>query len=734
MPDSPSQPPLPRMGDEVAEEQLDMDPVATVEGTVERIVYENAENGFLVGRLHVQGEPELVTFVGNMLALSEGETVRLRGRWVEDRRFGRQLQAESYETVLPTSVQGIEKYLGSGLIAGIGPKYASRLVEAFGRETLRVIDEEPERLRRVEGIGPKRAKQIREAWASQRAIQSIMIFLQGHGITPGQAVKIYKRYGDNAVAILRDNPYRLAEDIAGISFRGADKIAAELGIEKESQARLEAGLVHVLHMATSDGHLFLPWEELCAAAAELLEVKPDLLEPAAAALVAGGRVVREDDAFFVEALHTAEKGCAELLKRLMATPHDAVQVHVEKALEWVEKQNGIGLSEEQRQAIRTGIEQKVMVITGGPGTGKTTVINSLLAILEKKNVSFLLAAPTGRAAKRMEEATGRDARTIHRLLEYSPRTGGFQRHQTNPLMVDLLVVDECSMVDAPLMHNLLKALPPFARLILVGDVDQLPSVGPGNVLFDVIASGVLPVVRLRTVFRQAAESGIVRNAHLINEGRFPEFNETDFFLIKRDSPEQARDTIIELVSKRMPASFGLDPMRDIQVLSPMRRGAAGVNALNEALQEAMNAGGRPLPRRNFRCGDKVMQLRNNYDHDVYNGDVGVITLVDEDSNELEVSFEDGRVVLYGFDEVDELGLAYAATVHKSQGSEYGAVVLAFLPQHYMMLQRNVLYTAITRGKRIVVVVGEPKAVGMALRNNRITRRNTRLAERLRNER
>ena len=712
--------------------QLDVEPLVTLEGTVERIVYESAETGFFVGRLRVQGQAELQTFVGNLMAVSVGETVRLRGRWVEDKKFGRQLRIESFETILPNTVVGIEKYLGSGLIEGIGPTFAKRLVKAFGVETLRVIDEQPQRLRSVPGIGKKRAAQIREAWASQRAIQSIMIFLQGHGISTAQAVKIYKTYGDGAVAVLRENPYRLADDISGIAFRGADKIAAQLGIAKDAPERLAAALLHVLRNAMGNGHVYLGGEELRGAAGELLGAAPDALEQPLAALAARDAVVRESEAIFLPAMYAAERGVAERLKRLAATPCEAVPIHIENALRWVEKTQAIALSPEQHEAIRLGVQEKVMVITGGPGTGKTTVINSLLAILEKKGLSFLLAAPTGRAAKRMEGATGREARTIHRLLEYSPKKSGFQRNENNPLDTDLVVIDETSMVDVQLMHCLLKAIPPFTRLVLVGDVDQLPSVGAGNVLFDIIASQIVLVVCLRTVFRQAAHSAIVTNAHRINEGKFPVFNTDDFFLIERRDPVRAQETVVELVTKRMPDKFGLDPLRDIQVLAPMHRGEAGVTRLNEALREALNPHGEPVSRKHLRKGDKVMQLRNNYNLDVYNGDVGIISLVDAEAAELEVTFDDDRVALYRFDEVDNLGLAYAATVHKAQGSEYPAVVLPLLPQHYMMLQRNVLYTGVTRGKRLVIIVGDPKAVGMAVRNSKIARRNTRLAERLRN--
>ena len=712
--------------------QLDVEPLITQEGELTRIVYESEETGFFVGRLHVESQMEEVTIVGNVMAVSVGETLRVKGRWVQDKRFGRQLRVEEVETLVPSTVQGIERYLGSGLIAGIGRKYAKRLVDAFGLETLRVIDEKPQRLREVPGIGRKRAERIREAWASQKAIQSIMIFLQGHGVTTSQAVKIYKRYGDGAVAVMREDPYRLAEDIAGIAFRGADKIAAELGIEKDSPQRLKAGLLHALRQALQAGHVYLPQSELQTAAAELLAVTETVLTGPLEELCATGGLVRENDALYLPGMHAAEQGCAKLMQRLVSTPLEPIFIHMENALRWVERTKKLTLSEEQRDAVRKGVSEKVVVITGGPGTGKTTVLNSLLAILARKGISFVLAAPTGRAAKRMSAATDREASTLHRLLEFSPQTGAFVRNESNPLNTDMLVVDEASMVDAQLMHSMLSALPPFARLILVGDVDQLPSVGAGNVLFDIIASGVVPVVRLNTIFRQAAQSGIVTNAHQINVGKFPEFNKTDFFLIERNEPDKALETIVELVTRRVPPKFGVDPIRDIQVLAPVRRGPAGVNRLNEALQAALNPQGTAIPRRSFRCGDKVMQLHNNYELDVFNGDVGVITLFDEETGELEVTFEDQRVVLYQPDETDALGLAYASTVHKSQGSEYPIVILAFLSQYYMMLQRNLLYTAITRGKKIVIIVGESKAVGMALHRSQVTHRNTHLTDRLKN--
>ena len=709
----------------------DNEPVVCIEGTVERIVFESEETGFVVARLREERKHDLTTFVGNLVAVSAGETVRLWGRWVEDRKFGRQLRIERYETVLPSTAVAIEKYLGSGLVHGIGPKFAERLVKAFGVETLRVIDEEPARLRSVAGIGRKRAGQIREAWAAQKAIQSVMLFLQGHGIGVTQAVRIYKQYRDGAVAVLRENPYRLAEDITGIAFKTADQIAEQMGIAKDSPKRAEAGMLYALKRATDEGHVFLEKSDLVERSVELLEVDASHLEAPLASLAKRDATVCDGDAVYLPALHHAETSCDRLLKRLLGVPLERVPIQVEKAIEWVEATKSLKLSEEQCTAIRTAVTSKVMVITGGPGTGKTTVLNGLLDILAKKGLAILLAAPTGRAAKRMEEATGRESRTIHRLLEFSPKHGGFTRNEGNPLAADLVVIDESSMIDIFLFHSLLKAMPPQARLFFVGDVDQLPSVGPGNVLTDLISSGLVPVVWLKTVFRQAAESGIIANAHRINQGQFPEFNPDDFFFLERREPTEALATLVEVVAERLPAKYGLDPKRDIHVLAPMHRGDVGVTRLNESLQAVLNPGCEPVARRNFGVGDKVMQLRNNYELDVYNGDVGLVSLVDQDLKEMQVRFDD-RVVLYPFEDLDQLSLAYATTVHKAQGSEYPAVVLPLLTQHYMMLQRNVLYTAITRAQRFVVVIGDPKAVRIAIRNIKVTRRNTRLAERLRN--
>lgn len=703
---------------------------ASAEGIVERIVFENPESGFVVARMRVEGQHDLLTFVGAAMAISPGETIQISGEWVDDRKFGKQIKVIEYKTVLPNSIVGIEKYLGSGLIHGIGPKYAERLIKAFGIETLKVIDEEPEKLRTVEGIGPKRAAQIREAWSDQREIQSIMIFLQGHGVGTNQAVRIYKKYGDGAVAVLRDNPYKLIEDITGIGFAGADKIARDLGLALESPTRLAAGLTFTLQQMVSEGHVFSAKGALLEKASSLLGVKDELVARELAEMIHNDALVAEENDIFLHDLHERETGCAVHLRRLLNGEKEDVTDKPDIAIKWVEKKHSITLSEEQRDALKMSVDNPVTVITGGPGTGKTTLINSIISVFQQKNFTLLQAAPTGRAAKRMETTTGHEAKTIHRLLEYNPKLHDFTRNELNPLDADVIVIDEMSMVDIGLMHSVLRAVPDDARLLLVGDVDQLPSVGPGNVLIDIIASNAVPTVRLKTIFRQAAESGIITNAHRINTGESPKWNDTDCFFVERNEPEAVRDTILELVTNRIPNKFGFDPMKEIQVLAPMHRGDAGVAQLNEHLQEAMNPKGQEVPRRGLRVGDKVIQTKNNYELDVYNGDVGKITVMSEEARELHVEFED-RTALYTFDDIDNLNLAYAITVHKAQGSEYPALILPIVSQHYLMLQRNILYTAITRGKSLVVVVGETKALHRALNNTDVTRRNTRLAERLR---
>jgi len=713
---------------------------STLEGVLERIVFFNEENSFTVARLQVQGKKDLVTIVGALSLPTPGETLRLRGQWVIDTKFGQQFRVESCLSVLPATIVGIQKYLGSSLIKGIGPIMAKRIVDKFGLDTFDIIEDSPERLQEAEGIGPIRTERITNAWQEQKQIREVMVFLQGHEISPAYAVKIFKVYGDKAVSVVKENPYRLALDISGIGFKTADKIARSMGIDPNSQIRAEAGIIHVLSELVDEGHVYYPYEELKEKAAELLEVDQSILETALATLAQQDRVLIEQwpevKAVYLTPLHVAEANVARRLKLLIEAPKQPLQIDVEKAIQWVQGTNHIELAETQKQALRKAIGGKVLVITGGPGTGKTTLVNSLVRILEKKGQRIVLASPTGRAAKRLSEVTGREAKTIHRLLEFSPKEGGFKRNEDNPLDADLVVIDEASMVDILLMNHLLKAIPSPATLVLVGDVDQLPSVGPGNVLKDIIASGSVETVILTEIFRQAQESLIVVNAHRVNRGEFPQLKpqqgqRSDFYYIEKNTPEEVLSVIKELCVKRLPNAFHLSPLDDIQVLTPMHRGTVGVANLNAELQALLNPEGKVITRggRLFRTNDKVMQIKNNYEKDVFNGDIGRLIGIDLDEQRVQVKFED-RVIDYELSDLDDLVLAYAISIHKSQGAEYPAVVVPLLSQHYIMLQRNLLYTAITRAKRLVVLVGSKRAIAIAVRNNKVQLRYTNLAARL----
>jgi len=702
-----------------------------ITGVLERTVYANEDNSYVVARLRREGASELTTIVGSISA-GPGESLKLFGRWVENRKYGRQFQVERYESVFPASISGIQKYLGSGLIKGIGEVFASRIVETFGRETIRIIDESPERLLEVEGIGEGRLEKIRTAWADQKEIKRVGMFLQEHGVSTAWAVKIYKAYGEKAVAILSENPYSLASDIYGIGFKTADMIARNLGMDTDSPVRAGEALAFVLSELANEGHVYYPLEELLDLAAKNLEMDRERLRRAVADLSAQGRVVNEDGNVYLTPLWHAETGVAEQVNRLMYSPGARPEIDVERAIAWVEERNGIKLAELQKAAIEKALSEKVMVITGNPGCGKSTLVKGIIDILARKGGRIMLAAPTGRAAKRLSELSKMEARTIHRLLEY--KKARFERNMDNPLEADLLVVDEASMIDMVLMNHLLRAVPDRASIILVGDVDQLPSVGAGNVLKDLIASGMVPVVALTEIFRQARDSMIVVNAHRINRGERPELRNSssqDFFFIEEDEAERVSERIISLVSERLPRHYGLDPVRDIQVLSPMHRGVAGVGYLNQALQARLNPGGRPVGKggREFRVGDKVMQMRNNYDLDVYNGDMGIVSSVIPEDNVMRVDY-DGRIVEYDFSDLDELTLAYACSIHKAQGSEYPAVVVPVHTQHYIMLQRNLIYTALTRAKKLAVFVGSRKALAMAVRNDKVAKRYSGLAGRL----
>jgi exodeoxyribonuclease V alpha subunit len=721
------------------------EPSQTVEGTLERVIYSNEENHYTVAQLLPESgtrRTEPITIVGNLASLNVGESVRALGHWVNHKQFGRQFAVERFESVLPRSVVGIRKYLGSGLIKGIGETYADRIVEKFGERTLEVIDTFSARLCEVDGIGPERAKRIKQAWTAQKSVRDIMIFLQGHGIGSSHAAKIYKQYGENAMSVVRENPYRLARDITGIGFRTADGIAARMGFEKDSIHRLKAGVVHALERATDDGHTCQPRARLIEAARDLLEVEIAPVEDAIRQLSAGGEVILEDDFVYLAGLYQCERGIATKTQELRAAALTLPPIDFEKALAWVQQKTGVELAGAQRMAIQTALTSKISVITGGPGVGKTTIVNSIVRILQAKNGKVLLAAPTGRAAKRMSEATGAPAQTIHRLLKYEPREGGFTHNDRRPLQGDMVIIDETSMLDIPLAHHLLKAIPLTASVVFVGDVDQLPSVGPGNFLRDLIDSDRVPVVRLTEIFRQARDSFIITNAHRVNEGHMPVLdarNEGDFFFIPEDQPEKVLATIKTLCGERVPKKFGFDPMRDVQVLTPMHKGLCGSESLNRELQTTLNPRGPAVQRygRTYRVGDRVMQVRNNYDKDVFNGDLGRVKQIDLAEQQVIVEVDDPglkdarRAIPYEFTDMDELLPAYAISVHKSQGNEYPCVIVPLLTQHFVLLQRNLLYTAITRGKKLVILIGSKKALAIAVRNDKTAARYSRLKDRLR---
>lgn len=712
-------------------------------GLVERVTFHSQESGFCVLRVKARGHRDLVTTVGHAAMISAGEWITASGIWLNDRNHGLQFKAHFLKTSAPSTLDGIEKYLGSGMIRGIGPVYAKRLVKSFGKDVFDIIEATPERLREVEGIGPVRASKIASGWADQKVIREIMVFLHQHGVGTARAVRIFKTYGTDSVQIMSENPYRLAKDIRGIGFRTADLIAEKLGIEKTAMIRVRAGISFALTEAMGDGHCGLPRADLTGLAEKLLEVPALLIESAMLEELAEGTVTADRlgdaDCIFLTGLYQAERGIAEHLRRIRSGPLPWPEIDADKALPWIEQKTGLKLAASQADATRIALKSKVMVITGGPGVGKTTIVNSILRILAAKAVRLLLCAPTGRAAKRMTEATGKEAKTIHRMLEFDPKGFGFKRNDESPLDCDLLVVDESSMVDVLLMQSLLKAVPSAAALLIVGDIDQLPSVGPGQVLADIIGSGAVPVVRLTEVFRQAAQSKIIATAHSINAGNMPDLappdGDADFYFVPAADPEQAVQRIVELVSKRIPRRFGLDPIKDIQVLCPMNRGGVGARSLNIELQAALNPAGEKKVDRfgwTFAPGDKVMQIENDYDKDVYNGDIGMIEDVDIDEGEVAVDF-DGRTVTFAFGELDTLVLAYAVTIHKSQGSEYPAVVIPVMTQHYAMLQRNLIYTGVTRGKKLVVLVGQKKAVAIAVKNVSGRRRWSKLDEWLGND-
>lgn len=716
----------------------------TIEGTVERVTFENAATGFRVVKISVERADATkmgprVAVVGSFPPVGVGARVRVHGRRVTDERHGDQLVADSVMELVPSTTKGLERYLGAGVVKGVGPKTAERIVARFGLDALRVLDDEPWKLAQVEGLGDRRATEIAKAWRAKKGVREVMVFLQANGATPALAARIFKRYGQNASNVVVREPYRLAREVWGIGFGTADRIALARGIARDAPERVEAGVLQAMNDAVDAGHVYIAGADLAERALALLGLEPKdaaLATSAVGRLVAAGHLIRENERLFRADLLAAEVRVAATLAALArATPKPLE--HAEDAIARFEARTKTTLAREQRQAVQDAAKSQVLVVTGGPGVGKTTLLRALLSLFDASGVAVRLAAPTGRAAKRMTEATGHEACTLHRLLDFDPQTGGFRRGSARPIEAGAIVVDEMSMVDLPMADALLAAVPKHARLVLVGDVDQLPSVGPGAVLRDVIASGVVVCVRLVHVFRQAEQSLIVTNAHRINRGEEPVAapegaRGADFFFVERADPAEARATVVELVSRRIPQRFGLDPLRDVQVLVPMHRGEAGAHALNDALQAALNPpSGSPTLTRGahvLRGGDKVMQLRNDYDKEVYNGDVGVVSSVDPEGK-MTVRF-DGRPIDYEGADLDDLGLSYACTVHKSQGSEYPAVVLVLLTSAFVMLSRNLLYTAVTRGKRLVVIVGQRRAARIALREDRKGDRRSALAARL----
>ena len=721
-------------------QQMQGEPTEHLSGSVDRVTFHSEESGFCVLRVKVKGHRELITVIGSAASITPGEYIDCLGIWQNDKTHGLQFKAHHLKVVPPTTLEGIEKYLGSGMVKGIGPHFAKVLVKAFKEHVFDIIETEPERLKTLPGIGPKRIAKITGAWSEQKAIREIMVFLQSHGVGTGRAVRIYKTYGDESIEKVSENPYRLALDIHGIGFKTADTIAQKIGIAPDSLIRAQAGVRHVLQEFSGEGHCAAEWNYLVSEASKLLQIDTTILEQAILSEIEAENLVQEEidgqPCLFLTPLQRAEQGVATSIKRLLTGHPSWGAIQADKAIPWVEQKTGLELSPSQQQAIQLALTSKMLVITGGPGVGKTTLVNSILLILKAKHLNVTLCAPTGRAAKRLSESTGLEAKTIHRLLEFDPKSFGFKRNKDNPLETELLVIDESSMVDIVLMNRLLAAVPDMAGLMIVGDVDQLPSVGPGSVLADIIASEVVPIVRLTEIFRQAATSKIITNAHRINKGQQPVNAEgaelSDFYFIPAKTPEEIHAKLIQVVTERIPKRFNFDPIRDIQVLTPMNRGGLGSHSLNSELQAKLNGSAEPKISRfgtTFSPGDKVIQTVNNYDKEVFNGDIGRILEIDVEEGELLIEY-DGRSVNYEFSELDEVQLAYATSIHKSQGSEYQAVVIPLAMQHYTLLERNLIYTGVTRGKKLVIIIGQPKALAMAVKNRKSNKRLTKLATRL----
>jgi exodeoxyribonuclease V alpha subunit len=713
----------------------------TLEGSIERISFHNEENHFTIARMKIKGEKDTIPVIGHLYSVTPGEVLKINGYFEQHPKYGRQVRIESYESIIPATVPGIEKYLGSGLVKGIGPEMAKRIVKQFGLLTLDIIEKDIRQLSRVEGVGPKRLAQIKQAWREQKEIRRIMIFLQGYGVSTGLATKIFKTYGQQAVSRIQENPYRLAADIFGVGFLTADRVAQKMGMEKDAPARLQAGLTYLLQQKAEEGQVCLPEEDLIQAASHQLEADSGQLLPVLRELIQKKQLRTQQGEtgnilVFLPYLDLSEEGISQRIQVLLKNK-PKTDGRTEAIISQVERTLGLTLSGQQKEAVRKALSQKLLIITGGPGTGKTTIIRSILEIFKQLGRQCVLMAPTGRAAKRLSEVTHYPAATIHRGLGYNPKLGGFQKNEKHPLSADLVVIDEASMVDTYLMFHLLKAVPDQAVLILVGDVFQLPSVGPGNVLSDIIQSEKVSVVQLNRIFRQGEGSLIVVNAHRIHQGEMPilvkeDGNKTqDFYFLDQEEPEKAARWILELVQDKLPKRYGIDPLQDIQVLTPMYKGVVGAENLNLFLQQHLNKDLRSVQRgtRVFKVGDKIMQVRNNYDKDIFNGDIGRLAKIDRENQEILVNF-DGRFVVYDFSELEDLVLAYAISVHKSQGNEYPAVIIPVMIQHFILLQRNLIYTAVTRAKKVVVLVGTRKALAIGIKNNKPQLRYSFLKERM----
>ena len=716
----------------------------TLEGVLERITYQNDENGYTIAKILPKGKIQPVTVVGALAGVQVGESLVLNGTWINHHQYGRQFEVKSYQVRYPATLEGIRKYLGSGLIKGVGPVTARKIVDYFGLKTLDVLDNTPEKILEVPGIGPSKADLIGNAWVEQQQIKEVMLFLQSHGVSASLAVKIYKQYGEKSITVVRETPYQLARDIFGVGFKTADQIARKMGLATDSPDRIQTGLLYALGNLSNEGHCFATRDQLLAAVIPLLDLPRELCAAQIENLILQDAIIMDMNMLYLPPFYHAEKGVATKLLKIMRSQHDRLgnfqKVNWPLAFSVLDRSGKIQLTDQQKLGIQTALTKKVSVLTGGPGTGKSTITGSIIQLLKERRASVLLAAPTGRAAKRLSETTGLEAKTIHRLLEFTPSEGvNFARDRENPLNADLIIIDETSMVDILLMNHLLNAIEAGSHILFVGDMDQLPSVGAGNVLRDLIESSVIPVIRLDTIFRQAEDSFIIVNAHRINNGEMPLFSKeaVDFFLFPETDALKAADWVVDLVSERVLNKFGFDPIKDIQVLTPMHRGACGVTELNERLQSALNP---EDPRkaevrhgsRVFRVGDRVMQIRNDYERKIFNGDLGVIANIDTENHIVMVNFEE-RMVPCETLQLEEVVHAFAISIHKSQGSEFPVVVIPLLMQHYMMLQRNLLYTAVTRARKLVVMVGDKKSIAMAVRNNKIASRNTLLKERLQKE-